>query len=489
VKPTVVAVLDVGKTNKKLRVYDRRFEVLGEERTTLETKDYDGIEVESTEELLSWFRGALKQFATDYHIRTIAITTHGATCALLDEEGKLAHPVISYTCERGAEVQEEFYEVFGDRKRLHYETSAADFGFANLAKVLFFAKTRLPGVWAKVRHVLFYDAYLGYELTGTMASEPTYLGNHSCLWRFKDQTWSSVAKGLGADRLFPERLLKPWDALGCVRLETAQECGLPENCLVTCGIHDSNANFLPYLAQGHRDFILNSTGTWCVAMKQAGAPELTEAEVNAKLFFNMDATGHPVLTALFPGGMEYDKFGGFAGLDDEGDLALVERVAADRDLFVVPGALPDAKVFPDAEPKVVHKGRMYKLAELEAGSAPIRDLGQAYYAALNLGLAIGSKEMMGRLGAKSGTTVIIEGGFANNTAYCQALASLCPEITIALTNMKEGTSFGAAMTAWMLVDNRSLEEIGKEFAIEITPVQSALKESLDAYEQAWRGIL
>ncbi|MDQ1257861.1 MAG: hypothetical protein QG656_2469, partial [Candidatus Hydrogenedentes bacterium] len=27
-KPTVIAVLDVGKTNKKLRIYDRQFRVL-----------------------------------------------------------------------------------------------------------------------------------------------------------------------------------------------------------------------------------------------------------------------------------------------------------------------------------------------------------------------------------------------------------------------------------------------------------------------------
>jgi len=489
VKPNVIAVLDVGKTNKKLRVYNRQFEVLAEQRTTLDVRFVDDVEVDAADDLLEWTRGALKAFAADYDIRAIAVTTHGATCALLDEAGALAFPVISYTCERGAEIQDEFYATFGDREALHLETSTADFGFANLAKVFFFVKTRMPEVWAKVRHAVFFDSYIGYRLTGQLASEMTYLGNHSYFWRYKDRAWSSVAKALGADTLFPERLLKPWEALGTVTPEVARACGLSEDCPVTCGIHDSNANYLPYLAKGQGDFILNSTGTWCVAMKGAAAPELSQAEIASKLFFNMDALGYPVLTALFPGGMEYGKFRGFTTLKDESNLALVEWVLAEKDLFVVPGALPDAQVFPGAKPKVVYKGRAYSIEQLEAGEAPIDELGQTYNAALNLGLAIGSQEMMGRLGAGRGTTIIIEGGFANNRPYCQVLASLCPESTIALTNMKEGTSFGAALTGWMLAEGLSLEAIGREFAIEMTPVKAEVQGDLAGYVEAWRSHL
>ena len=96
---------------------------------------------------------------------------------------------------------------------------------------------------------------------------------------------------------------------------------------------------------------------------------------------------------------------------------------------------------------------------------------------------------MGRLGAKAGTTVIIEGGFANNAAYCQALASLCPDSTIALTNMKEGTSFGAALTGWMLAGGHSLKAIGQDFTIDVTPVKPAVTGPLAAYAEAWRAAL
>lgn len=485
-KTTAVAVLDVGKTNKKIRIYDRGFAVIEEARTSLDPKEHNGIEIDAVDELLAWFLRTVKELSARYEISAIGITTHGATCALLDETGCLAHPVISYTFSGGAEIQDEFYATFGDRRALHKETSTADFGFANVGKILYYVKSRLPEVWARTRHVLFLDSYLSYALTGKMASETSYLGNHTYLWRFKEGEWSSVAKALGADRLFPATTLKPWDALGTVKPEISEQCGLSENCLVACGIHDSNANFLPYLAIGQRDFILNSTGTWCVAMKQAAAQELTDAEIDAKLFFNMDATGKPVLTALFPGGMEYDKFRGFTSMKDKSDIEDIEHVIAARELFVIPGALADAKVFPSAEPKVVHKRQVYALDELELGAAPIEAFGQAYNAALNLGLAIGSQEMMRRIGAGKGTTVIIEGGFANNRPYCQALASLCPDLVISLTNMKEGTSFGAALIAWMAADNRTLEDMGKEFSIRMTPVSAEIKGPLERYAAAWR---
>ena len=48
------------------------------------------------------------------------------------------------------------------------------------------------------------------------------------------------------------------------------------------GIHDSNANFLPYLAKGYANCILNSTGTWCVAMQSGSARRLTDEEIRAQ---------------------------------------------------------------------------------------------------------------------------------------------------------------------------------------------------------------
>ena len=62
-------------------------------------------------------------------------------------------------------------------------------------------------------------------------------------------------------------------------------------------------------------------------------------------------------------------------------------------------------------------------------------------------------------------------------------------MTIALTNMTEGTSFGAALTAWMLADKKSVDEIGREFTIETSPFAPGITGDLDAYVKAWRDVL
>ncbi|NIA14421.1 MAG: hypothetical protein GWP08_10085 [Nitrospiraceae bacterium] len=486
-KPSVVAVLDVGKTNKKVSLYDRQFNVVASERTTVDPKQWQGVEVEDTEALLGWFRSALKKLSDDWAIRSIAITTHGATFALLDDKGALALPVISYTAARGEEVQEEFYETFGDRTDLHRATSSPDVGFANMAKVMYFVKTRLPEAWAKCRHALFYGPYLGYELTGKMGCEPTYPGNHTYFWDFAAKTWSEVAHELGADTLFPSELASPWDRLGMIKPDIAEECGLPADCKVTYGIHDSNANLLPYLARGYDNFMLNSTGTWCVLMRPCDTLNLTDGEVGAKVFFNLDALTRPVRTCIFPAGMEYDTFRGFTSLKDESNVEIVRRVVENKSLFVIPGALPDASAFPGATPRVIQGGTVRLLDDLrERSGKPMTPAGQAYYGALNLALALATRRMLEWCGVQAGTQVFIEGGFANNKMYCALLATLCPEQTFALTNLKEGTSFGAALTGWMLSEGLGLEQIGGEFAIETTPVAAEDFGDLASYEAAFK---
>jgi len=485
-----VAVLDVGKTNKKLSLYSRKFEVLEEERTTIGSRDYNGLEVEDTEEILRWFLKVLKKLASNYEIHAIAITTHGATFALLDEHGNLAHPVISYTSERGAEVQDEFYDVFGSRTELHRETCTADIGFCNMAKVLYFVKTRLPETWATCRHGLFYGPYFAYELTGTMGLEPTYVGNHTYFWDFAGKAWSTVARKLGADRLFGNKMSSSWESAGSVKSELARECGLPADCKVALGIHDSNANFLPYLAKGYDDFLLNSTGTWCVLMRNSDSLTLTDAEIEAKVFFNQDALGRPVRTSLVTLGMDYDTFSGFTDAKDMSDIDAVKQVIESRELFVVPGVLSDATAFPGATPRVVDGETVYALDALqEQGGQLFTAPGQHYFAALNLGLAIATARMLAWCGIKKGTTVFIEGGFAKNTVYCASLAALCPEQTFALTSMKEGTSFGAAITGWMAATGSSLQNIGKKFTIETTSIPYRDLGNLDAYTTAFNDLV
>lgn len=485
-KPSVIAVLDVGKTNKKLSIYNRRFQILDEARITFDPVIFQEWETEPVNKLLIWMKAALKKFSIRFHIRAISITTHGAACATLDAEGQLTHPVVSYTCPRGANIQYLFYKTFGLPESLQRSTCSADIGFANIAKILFQLKTLRPQAWAKTTRALFYPQYIGYEICGGMAMEPTYMGCHTYLWNYDENEWSHVAKQIGVDQLFPEKMNRAWDCLGRVKPNWAQECGLPADCLVTVGIHDSNASLLPYLAKNLANYILNSTGSWCVGMKPSTAHDFANDEIGTKTFYNLDALGRPVKTSIFCGGMEYEQFSRFTYQKNLDSLESLQDVVKSNDLFIIPGVLPGGCAFPTTRPRVISKGQTRDLEELKkTGEKPFSTLSQQYFAALNLSLAFQTRSMLMRCGLTRDTTVFIEGGFSHNKAYCSALATLCPECTIRTSTLKEATSLGAAMLGWMLAEGVELHQLGHDIPIPSEPVPPLAMPDLDKYEKAF----
>ncbi len=483
-KPQTVLVLDIGKTNKKAAVYDRDFRVLAEERVSLGPAAWRGLEVERTDELLAWFKDRLRVFAQTYEICAISISGHGATLALLNEHDELAMPVLSYTSPVDAAVQEEFYQEYGSRTDLHRATASPDLGFVNMAKMLHYVRTRLPKEWAASRRGLFYPQFFAHALTGRCAIEPTYVGNHSYLWDYARKDWSDVARKLGADTLFGGPMRAPWDVLGPLRPSWIKECGVGAECKVAVGIHDSNANLLPYLAREESEFLLNSTGTWCVLMRPSKKSTLTDEQLAAGVFFNQSAYSGPVLTGLLPAGMEYETFAKFAPFPDGQDEESLAKVSADRDLFVIPGTLPDVPVFPGARPGLIVGIRHYTLNELHAGMATgvIGTLRQRYFAALNLALALATKRAVAHLDAPRGTRAYIEGGFASNAMYCHLVATLCPNFDWMLTSMKEGTAFGAALCGWAAADGVDPRELAMRYSIVTKNIVGYDIKQLAAYE-------
>ena len=184
--------------------------------------------------------------------------------------------------------------------------------------------------------------------------------------------------------------------------------------------------------------------------------------------------------------MEYDRFTSFTDAKDTGDRGILTEVLTKKDLFVVPGVLPDAGVFPNARPRVVHQGRERTLAELESSpDRPMTALGSAYLAALNASLAIQTRESLMRCGTRPGDTILVEGGFARNTLYCELLTALCPQNAVALTTMTEGTSMGAAIIGWMMVTGEDLSAMGRRFTVETREIKPERIPGLEEYAAAF----
>jgi sugar (pentulose or hexulose) kinase len=455
-----VAVFDVGMTNKKVTVYDDRLK-----RLDMTYKNFvpgkaraGGREValHPLPQIKEFFLGELKRLAATYPIRAVAVTTHGATFVCLDEAGTVCVPCVLYTHEPGEDFQKAFYAKAGNGDTLQRTTYTPPFSaMINAAKGIFFLQTYLPDEFARVKMILPYPSYWGYELTGVYGAEPTYLGCHTYLWDHAKGAYSDAADRLGIRALLPRNYRNSYETLGVIRPEIARQTGLDPGTIVTMGIHDSNASLLPYLVKEKAGgFVLNSTGTWCVLMKPAETLDYESGDIGNIVFFNQSALGKPVKTAIFLGGMELDAYmTRYQEINGTGDFppynsAAFNAVHQENDTFLLPEIVAGSGQFAGTEAGILEKGTFYPFAEITHGRHPeILRQPERFWALLDTSLVIQTLAALDRAGRKDGDRVFTEGGFRQNRGYNALLASALPSNEALLTNLSEATSFGAAMTA------------------------------------------
>lgn len=497
-KTEAIAVFDVGKTNKKITVFDRELTLLDMHTKNFESRVVDGVELEPIDEVREWLLGELSRLSQRFAFVSIAITTHGAGVVTLDEAGEIACPVVSYTNPVEDALHDRFYKLVGNRDELQRETATVEVRpLINPAKLLFFTKERWPAEFARVRTILFFPQYFAYVLTGAATADFTYVGCHTYLWDFSRWEWSTVAATLGIESALPDTPRRSWEIAGTVTSEIADRCGIAPDTPVTVGIHDSNASLLPYLIKrDDRRFVLNSTGTWCVAMHPDTTVAFEEDEIGKSVFFNISAFGEPVKTSILLGGLEFETYSTILK-DLHSDVVLPEfnrtlyqRVIDQRRHFIIPSVLPGTGQFPDSRARVMDGDREYPLEAITSGDLVpplLQDL-PAAYATLNLSIAIQSKIALERVGLEPGMEIYTEGGFRHNRDYNVLLASFFPENPVFLTGIEEATSFGAAITGLAALEGREPPVYADRFEIERFAVKPESFTGLAEYEAAFRAL-
>src|SRR5678815_4816297 len=99
-KPTpVIAIFDVGKTNKKLFLFDEHYRIVYEKTLQFtETVDEDGDPCENLEALTAWGRDSLKELSefADFDIKALNFSAYGASFVHIDGEGKPVTGLYNY---------------------------------------------------------------------------------------------------------------------------------------------------------------------------------------------------------------------------------------------------------------------------------------------------------------------------------------------------------------------------------------------------------
>ncbi|MCK5643620.1 MAG: carbohydrate kinase, partial [Gammaproteobacteria bacterium] len=284
--PEVIAVLDVGKTNKKVLVYDLELGLVDIRTESFPEIEKNGFKLEQPQEVFDWFCDVLSEFSAKYNIKVISVTTHGATVICVDECGKISVPPLSYTNAADPTFSDEFFDTFGSREYLQQTTATAEIGdLVNAGKMIYFLQKNFPQEMDRTRWILHYPQYFGFMLTGAAGAEPTMLGCHSYLFDPYENSYSSVARKLGIIDKLPSSIKNSWQCLGTVTQDIAARTGVEEGCQVTLGLHDSNSSLVPYLIKSREKFVLNSTGTWCVAMSPQDQINFTEDQLGKLVFY------------------------------------------------------------------------------------------------------------------------------------------------------------------------------------------------------------
>lgn len=418
-----VVVLDIGKTNAKLTLIDDQQHILAELRTPNTVRRDGPYPHHDTERLWQWMLTGLRTMATQAHIRAVVPVTHGATAALVDDRG-LVLPVLDYEHVPGDATDEARY----DARRPGFAESGSPRLPAglNLGRQIDWLQARFPAEFARARHLLTYPQYWAWRLCGVAASEVTSLGCHTDLWRPAEQRFSSLVERQGWQPLFPP-LREAWSRLGRLRPELAADTGLPADCEIVCGIHDSNASLLRHLLtlqQGGPCTVL-STGTWVIAAALGSATRpLVEAQ---DMLANCDVFGNAVPCMRFMGGRE---FGALAGERPASfSLADLQRLVAQQTL-----ALP---CFAETGgPFAGQTGRV-------VGPAPASPAEQAALATLYITLV--TDHCLHALGVSG--RVIVEGAFTANPWLGPLLAGLADGREVIVSDDSSGTTCGAGLLA------------------------------------------
>lgn len=444
-KDKVIAIFDIGKTNKKLLLFDDNLNVVHEEEERFEEKlDDDGFECDNIELIEEWVGENLKRLVHNdkFDLTAVNFATYGATIAYLDDEGKRLTPVYNYLKPIDERIPERLYRRYGGQDEFCRRTASPALGMLNSGIQVLWLKNAKPEVFSKVRHILHFPQYVSYLITGKIYSEHTSIGCHTGLWDFDNMKYHSWVTDHGLN--LPQPV--PVGTLNEVLIEGKKiYCGI--------GIHDSSASLAPYFTGNRGKFLLASTGTWCINMNPFNSEKLTVEQLDRDCLCYMSITRDPVKSSrLFLGNMHET---GVKMLNDHFRTTedFYRNVKYDQDLLIMLKRryTGDKRAFFESGPG----SREFKT---RIDLFDFKSYDEAYHQLMSelTDLTIESVKLI--LPRKDETeNIYITGGFAKNKIFQRLLAKAFPEKKVFTSVINNSTALGAALVMFSSLNNRQPE--------------------------------
>jgi len=236
----VIVVFDIGKTNKKVLLFNDSMKLeFQDEQVFDEILDDDGFACDDIQKIEDWISEMLNKLSGNFNIKAINISTYGASLMYLDSAGKRLTPVYNYLKPMPEEVMDNFYDTYGGIDEFCRRTASPALGMLNSGLQILWLKRKKPGIFSKVDTVLHFPQYLSYYLTRQKTSEYTSIGCHTAMWDFDKMQYHL------------------WLKVESISLPDPVSNSLTYNVSLNghqlkagTGIHDSSASLAPYLKAG-----------------------------------------------------------------------------------------------------------------------------------------------------------------------------------------------------------------------------------------------
>lgn len=427
-KKPAIAVIDVGKTNKKLFLFDQDYNIVYERSARfIEIIDEDGDPCENLESLrLSVFDSLRSLFnKKDFEVKAINFSAYGASFVNIDEDGNPVTPLYNYLKSYPEELKKKFYDTYGGEEAFSLQTASPVLGSLNSGMQLYRLKHEKPELFNRVEYSLHLPQYLSYLISCKPCSDITSIGCHTNLWDFQKNDYHQwvYAEGIN-EKLAP---VCPYD-------ETTKAVFPGNNYLVGIGLHDSSAALIPYLVSFQEPFVLLSTGTWSISLNPFNDTPLTIEELKQDCLCYLQYQGKPVKASRLFAGPAYEE--GVKRIADHFNQNIVKYRSIEFNPEIVAALMQNAQVANNF---------------LERDISSFANDEEAYHQLMIDIVALQVKSTQLVLNDSPVKRLFVDGGFSRNAAYMNLLSTAFPHLEVYAASMAQATALGAALaihSAW-----------------------------------------
>jgi sugar (pentulose or hexulose) kinase len=181
----VIAVFDIGKTNKKWFLFDEDYRVVLEKQVYLpETRDEDGEPCEDLAALTDFIRHSLGGMlrSPDFELKAINFSVYGSSLVYIGEDGRPLAPLYNYLKPYPEALKRRFFAVSGGESFIGKKSGCRLEGSLNAGLQLYRFKYERPDLFQQTKQAIFLPQYLSFLFSGEAYTEMTSLGCHTGMW-------------------------------------------------------------------------------------------------------------------------------------------------------------------------------------------------------------------------------------------------------------------------------------------------------------------